>query len=311
MKKCKENKAYHQINSHLFLISLPQKLEGFHDFISAWLYRDGNIAFLVDPGPAASVTILEEALQAIGVKELNYILLTHVHIDHAGGAGKILTSFPEARVICHPTAIEHMVNPAKLWKGSLSVLGDIAKAYGEIAAIPQGSIFFEEKLRAGEEIIEAVETPGHAPHHVSYFFKNYLFAGEVAGTHQPLHNRIYFRPATPPKFVLETSLSSLEKVRAKKPKVLCNGHFGIRQNAGKFLALAAEQLRLWTAQVEEALVIGGEENLSTRVMESLMEKDRIFSNFEYLDEAIKKREHYFIGNSIKGMKEYIKERTKV
>ena len=309
MKKPDTRTDYLQINPHLFLINLPQKLEGFHDFISSWLYTDENISFLVDPGPAASIGVLEEALRAIGIEHLDYILLTHIHIDHAGGAGKILACFPEAHVVCHPTGIQHMVNPARLWKGSLSVLGEIAKAYGEIASIPHGSISFHERLRAGSDHIEVVETPGHAPHHVSYVFKQYLFAGEVAGAHQPMEDRIYFRPATPPKFILETSLSSLEKVLGKKPEVLCNGHYGIRQDACKFLALAGEQLALWTEQVEEALLNGGEENLSTRVMERLLEKDRVFSNYEYLDNSIKKREHYFISNSIRGMKEYIEERT--
>lgn len=307
--KTYNNTLYRQIDSHLFLVNLPQKLEGFHDFISSWLYRDENVSFLVDPGPAASVGVLEEALRAIGVNHLDYVLLTHIHIDHAGGAGRIAARFPEAHVICHPTGIKHLVDPARLWKGSLAVLGDIAKAYGEIGSVPQASISFEERVPAGSDAIEAIESPGHAPHHVSYLFKQYLFAGEVAGAHQPMEDRTYFRPATPPKFILETSLASLEKVLAKKPKLLCNGHFGIRQDACTFLSLAGEQLALWTDQVEEALESDGEDNLTARVMERLMEKDRIFSNFEYLDNSIKKRERYFVGNSIRGMKEYIEERS--
>ena len=108
------NTLYHQIDSHLFLIDLPQKLEGFHNFIGAWVYRDEDVCFLVDPGPAASINALEEALRALEVTHLDFILLTHIHIDHAGGTGKILARFPGARVICHPAGIKHMVNPAKL-----------------------------------------------------------------------------------------------------------------------------------------------------------------------------------------------------
>jgi glyoxylase-like metal-dependent hydrolase (beta-lactamase superfamily II) len=248
-------------------------------------------------------------LRALQIQHLDFILLTHIHIDHAGGTGKVLARFPDARVICHPAGIKHMVDPAKLWKGSVSVLGDIALAYGEIASVPQANISFEEKIRVGRETIDAVETPGHAPHHVSYAFRHYLFAGEVAGAHQPMQEKIYCRPATPPKFVLEISLASLDKVLARKPKLLCNGHFGIRQDACRFLSLAREQLELWTEEVEEALASGGAENLSARVMERLMEKDAIFSNFKYLDNSIKKRESYFVSNSIKGMKQYIEERA--
>ena len=297
---------YYHIDPNLFLINLDQKIEGFRNFISSWLYRNEGITFLVDPGPTCSIGVLKRALEDIGVTKLDYILLTHIHIDHAGGTGKLLYSFPHAKVLCHPKGIKHLVNPAELWKGSLKVLGKIAKAYGKIIPVPPHSISFQDSIKWGKDRIQVVNTPGHASHHVSYFFKQYLFAGEVAGVHQPLPDKMYFRPATPPKFKLETSLSSLKKVIAKKPGAICYGHYGIRKEGVKVLSLARKQLILWTQVVKEELA-EGEKNLEERVIERLMAKDTIFSNFEYLESDIKKRERYFIINSIKGIKGYVNE----
>ena len=302
-----DNWNYSQINSNLFLITLDQKIEGFREFISSWLYHHESITFLVDPGPKYSIERLKKVLEIIGVNKLDYILLTHVHIDHAGGTGKLLKYFPEAKVSCHPKGVKHLINPAELWKSSLKVLGKIAEAYEEFTPVPEHNILFQEVIKKEEHVIEAIETPGHAPHHISYLFNQYLFAGEVAGVQQTLPNRIYLRPATPPKFKLETSLSSLEKVIAKNPKVICYGHYGINKEASKFLLLSQKQLTLWTEVIKEALA-KGEENLEKIVFERLLKEDRLFSNFHYLKEDIKKRERYFINNSIKGIKEYLKEK---
>ncbi|MFH0813583.1 MAG: MBL fold metallo-hydrolase, partial [Pseudomonadota bacterium] len=243
-------------------------------------------------------------LEEIGVKKLDYILLTHIHIDHAGGTGKLLNAFPDAKVLCHPKGIEHMLNPGKLWEGSLKILGEIANAYGEIVSVPQGCIFFEKNIKRGNDTIEVIETPGHAPHHVSYAFKQYLFAGEVAGVYQPLPDKMYLRPATPPKFKLKISLSSLEKVLTKNPEMICFGHYGFHKEPFKMLTLAKEQLVLWTEVIKEQRT-GGEEATEKKIIERLMEKDQTFFNYQYLDGDIKARENYFVINSIKGMKEYV------
>jgi len=295
---------YFQIDPHLFLINLDQKIKGFRNFISSWLYRDEDITFLVDPGPSRSIEALKKVLDELGVREIDYILLTHIHIDHAGGAGTLPEHFPGVKILCHPKGIEHMINPAKLWKGSIAVLGDIARAYGEIIPVPQESIFYGDTIENKNQSIEVILTPGHAPHHLSFSFKQYLFAGEAAGVHQSLPDTIYARPATPPKFKLETSLSSLDKVITKKPKIVCYGHYGLNREGVKALAICKEQLVLWTNEVREQLA-SGKNFFEKKVIESLMEKDKLFSNYKYLENDIKKREDYFIHNSIKGMKEYV------
>lgn len=293
-----------QITDNLYLIKLDQKPEGYRDFISAWLYMDQDITFLVDPGPLSSIDILRSALAELGVRELDYILLTHIHIDHAGGTGRLIEYFPKARVLCHPKGIPHIINPEKLWEGSLSVLGDTARVYGEIVPVPENSIFFDRIISKGDTSLEIIETPGHAVHHLSFMLDKCLFAGELAGVNVPLLNRIYTRPATPPRFILEVWQESLKKIMEKKPEALCFGHFGYTENAGDVLASAGEQLILWTDVIRSELN-SGEDNFFGRVKDSLLERDPVFANYHFLDEDIKKREDDFFNNSVRGIREYV------
>jgi len=295
---------YKKVFSNLYLIDLDQKMTGFRKFISAWLYIENESTFLVDPGPKYSIETLIKALKEIGIDKLDYVLLTHIHIDHAGGTGRLLEEYPMAKVICHPKGIKHMINPEKLWKGSLKVLGKIAESYEEIIPIPAEKISFQEQIPMGNSKIDVIDTPGHAAHHLSYHFNEYLFAGEVAGLNQSLPNRIYTRPATPPVFELDISLSSIDKVIALNPQIICYGHYGFRQDADTALKTAREQFILWTEIVKEQLQ-QGDDNLRDRVFEQLKIRDKIFANIQYQDDDIKSREENFIINSVNGMKQYL------
>lgn len=295
---------YKKIFSNLYLIDLDQKMTGFRKFISSWLYIENEFVFVVDPGPKYSIEVLINALKEIGVEKIDYVLLTHIHIDHAGGTGRLLDAYPMAKVICHPKGIKHMIDPEKLWKGSLKVLGKIAESYEEIIPIPADKIIFQEQVPMGNSTIEVVDTPGHAAHHLSYHFNEYLFAGEVAGLNQSLPDRIYTRPATPPVFELDISLSSIDKVIALKPEIICFGHYGYREDADIALKTAREQFVLWTEIVKEQLQ-QGDENLRDRVFKQLLERDKIFANIQYLEDDIKTREENFIINSVNGMKQYV------
>ena len=297
---------YQKIDDNLYLIKLDQNLEGYRDFISSWLYADESFTFLVDPGPLYSIDILKNSLDELGVKSIDYILLTHIHIDHAGGTGRLLDYFPQAKVLCHPKGFEHMINPEKLWKGSLAVLGDTARAYGGIVPVPGKNLFYEEKIGKGDIAVEVLDTPGHAAHHYSYLFGKYLFAGEVAGVNVPMKGRIYTRPATPPKFILEVWQASIERVIARKPEIICYGHYGFRNDAAQALVSAGEQMVLWTDVVRD-LLKAGDDDLVERARKVLLEKDMLYANCKYLDDDIKKREHDFLKNSIRGISEYIKE----
>ncbi len=300
--------AYECISDKLFLIDLDQKVTGFRKFISSWLYKSTSISFLVDPGPSSSINRLLETLETLDVKYLDYILLTHIHIDHAGGAGALLKKFPDAMVICHPKGIDHLVEQKKLWEGSLKVLGDIARAYGEVIPIPPERIVSKELLETDEGRIITIPTPGHAIHHQCFGFKDWLFAGEVAGVRHLSDHGVYARPATPPVFKLETSLSSLDRVIGLNPKTLCLGHYGLVENPESFLRQAREQLILWveTAKLEMKTGTG---DLIPRIMQKLILADKPTAAFNQLEKDIQQREEYFIGNSIKGMLHYLQKQT--
>lgn len=296
--------TYSILDSNLYQIPLDQNMIGFRNFISAWLYKSDEITFLVDPGPKYSINQLISTLKEINVQKIDYILLTHIHIDHAGGTGVLLAHFPKAKVICHPKAIEHMTSPEKLWKGSLKVLGNIAEAYGEIVPIPTNTIGYLNLIETDAGDINIIETPGHAVHHLSFQFQHYFFAGEVVGVTHCLNHGIYTRPATPPRFKLQTSLDSIDKVIPLDVSTICFGHYGFRTDAKSALKEGRDQLLIWIEIIKKQLK-SGPQNLTDRTINDLKNEDAAFANIKYLPEDIQQRELYFVGNSLKGMIEYL------
>ncbi|MFX1323914.1 MAG: MBL fold metallo-hydrolase [Promethearchaeota archaeon] len=295
---------------HLYDVQLSIPGSDFTSLLSSWVYHDDKICFLVDPGPYAVIDSLCKALQSLGIgnTELKYILLTHIHIDHAGGVGELIKSFPHAQIICHPRGIKHLINPDKLWEGSLKVLGDIAKLYGKITPVPKDQIIFRDFV--GNGMIKVIETLGHAPHHQSYLFDKFLFAGEAAGVNISINDKFFTRPATPPVFDYETMITSIRKLLAEdlSDYKICYGHFGLREDAEFFLKLAEEQLRIWVNVIGELLDKRESQNFFRFVIEELKNKDRYFSGMDMMDEKTEKKELFFTSNCIRGIAEYLLKR---
>jgi len=281
------------------------RLEGFTKFISAWLYQGEKFTFLVDPGPLASIPHLLDELKGKGIEKLDYILLTHIHIDHAGGTGELLKSFPEARVICHPQGIKHMITPEKLWQGSLKVLGYMAEVYGEIIPVPEANISFSEAV--GDTGISVFKTPGHAQHHLCFLFDGLLFGGEVVGVRSPVQSGIYMRPATPPRFMLDVALDSVERMLELKPEKMVIAHYGLVEPAMDYLEIGRDQLKLWVQGVE-AVAMAGDAESEERLFEWLLEHDSSYARIKELDSETYARERYFLGNTMRGMIGYIESR---
>jgi glyoxylase-like metal-dependent hydrolase (beta-lactamase superfamily II) len=292
-----------KIADDLFLIPLTPPIRGFSDFISAWLYR-GSTTYLVDVGPSACAPDLMRALQALDVRHLDAILLTHIHLDHAGAIGEIAEAFPRAPIICHQVTIPHLVEPTRLWEGTKKVLGSMALSYGPIKPVAQNRLQSADRFES--ESIKPIITPGHAAHHVSYQSEKYLFAGETGGVYIALpQNRFYLRPATPPKFFLDEALQSVDALIACGPQMICYGHYGVHPHAVNMLRIHRRQLQFWEQLLRDEKNKFDETERDAKCLEKLLREDNLMGTFDQLPQDIQAREKYFLKNSINGYLGYL------
>lgn len=293
----------YRFGNDLFLIDLPQKIEGFRNFISSWVYA-GDFTAVIDPGPRSTIDVLVKSLHELGIRHVDYVLLTHIHIDHAGGVGEFLRHFDGAKVIVNERGKEHMINPGRLWKGSLKVLGDIARMYGVIDPV------VEHRFAESADGVEIIYTPGHAVHHQSYVIGDYLFVGEAFGVFHAMKDEIYQRPATPPKFIYEVADESIRRLKKLGDRKVCFGHFGLYGSSTDVARYAEKQLGMWVNAVADAICCAADESFEKvkgEAIRELLEKDARFANYEKLESDIRKREDYFINNTLRGIYEYVKE----
>ncbi len=256
----------------------------------------------MDVGPASTAPALVDALRRLDIKRLDWILLTHIHLDHAGAVGRVARRFPESRVACHASAIDHLAAPERLWEGTLKTLGRLAEAYGPPEALSRARLV----EAAGLDLpgVRAVLTPGHAAHHVSYLMGKTLFAGEASGVILPGGSPLpYIRPATPPKLFLETFLESLDRLMGLNPESLCCGHFGIHPEAVSLMRAHRDQLLLWRRCILETLDRTRGEDPATACLEALLEADPRIRGLFRMDGATRERERFFMKNSVRGFLE--------
>jgi glyoxylase-like metal-dependent hydrolase (beta-lactamase superfamily II) len=292
------NARVQKIADDLFLIPLGLPLAGFGEFISAWLYR-GKITFLVDVGPSSTATGLLGVLQELNIDHLDYILLTHIHLDHAGAIGQITDAFPQTPIVCHHASISHLTEPSQLWEGTKKVLGSMALTYGPIQPVDANRLADVKHFRA--EGITPIITPGHAAHHVSYQTDSYLFAGEAGGIYISLPQRKYYlRPATPPRFFLDIALRSVDALIASQPKKICYSHFGIHADAPIMLAAHRKQLLFWEKLIRDEIQSCTANDRTSVCLKRLLKEDPLMANFDQLTPDIQERETYFLKNSING-----------
>jgi len=299
--------GYHKVREGLYLIDLDLERPGFQQFISSWVIKFNGLTFIVDPGPVATFYTLTAALSDLGIERIDYVLLTHIHIDHAGATGLLIKNFPEAEVICHPGAISHLIEPDKLWESSLRVLGDLALDYGPISPVNPASLHPITALSEKGLPVHVIETPGHSPHHVCYQAGEILFIGEAAGISIPTSNGAYQRVATPPVFKYDIFRDSLLKAAELKTNLLCFGHYGYRSDTKVVFQSALKQLDLWMKIIEH-FYPEQSPDIEELIFREILEIDPALESFNDFTPDIQYRERYFCMNSIRGMLGYVKKR---
>jgi glyoxylase-like metal-dependent hydrolase (beta-lactamase superfamily II) len=219
---------------------------------------------IVDPGPASSV---ETLLERLGPTIPRALLLTHIHLDHAGAAGVLCRRFPELQVYVHEVGAPHLVDPSKLLESAGRLYGDdMWELWGEVAPVPADRLHV---LTGGERVegFRVAYTPGHASHHVCYLHEDTgdAYVGDVAGVRIPPYEHTV-APTPPPDIDVEAWLDSLHTVASWNPHMLCLTHFGQVTDVAEHLhrirsALvdAADSARL---DGEERFIAGIERGLS-------------------------------------------------
>lgn len=215
---------------------------------------------LIETGPALAVDRLLEGLAEVGMSgdDLALIVLTHIHLDHAGGAGDVAAAFPAAKVVVCDVGARHLHDPARLNASARQVYGPLHDTvYGDCTPIEADRIRAvgdgEMLNLGGGRSLEVMYTPGHAKHHIGLFDPDTgaLFSGDSVGVKLPGMTAI--RPATPPAdFHLEAALASLEAYRERDPARLFLTHYGPVDPPLESLSEAEERLRMWAATAEAA-----------------------------------------------------------
>jgi len=212
------------------VVTLDLNFQGRPHAIAAYLIKDGDSVVLIESGPGSTLAALEAGLAKEGLspRHVTHVLLTHIHLDHAGAAGWLAKQ--GAQVYVHPIGAPHMLNPEKLIASASRIYGErMEPLWGEFLPVPQSQLTVPddaEEIVIGNLKFLPINTPGHAEHHYSYLFEDVLFSGDVGGVRIPGYP--YLRvPMPPPELHIERWHESIARLRREKFTRIAPTHFGL------------------------------------------------------------------------------------
>ena len=280
-----------KLNNFIYMIDL--KPAGIEDLISSYVLKASKVV-IIESGPLTSVENLLAGLKEIGIKneQVDYLAVSHVHVDHAGGAGALLRCLPNAKLLVHPRGAPHLVNPEKLWTQTKQALGKVAEMYGEVQPVPKERIITvtdEMIIDLGESVeLKVLDTIGHASHELSFYENTArgVFTGDTAGIYLSKFDVVM--PTTPPPFHLEKALASISRLVEMAPEKLYYSHFGPADDAVKKLKAYTTQLKLWGEIILDGMKNG--EEFAT-IYERILERDASMKKVaDFIDSHVVLRE---------------------
>lgn len=209
--------------------TLDLNFQGRSQAIAAYLIPHSSGVVLVECGPGSTQLALQAALaeQGYSPDDVTHVLLTHIHLDHAGAAGWLAHQGTEVYV--HPVGAPHMLNPEKLLASAGRIYGDkMDPLWGEFLPVPESKLKVAhdaQEIVIGHLRFGPIETPGHASHHHAYLFEDILFSGDIGGVRMPGYRYVRL-PMPPPELNLEQWRESIQRLRREKFKIIAPTHFG-------------------------------------------------------------------------------------
>jgi glyoxylase-like metal-dependent hydrolase (beta-lactamase superfamily II) len=212
------------------VITLDLKFQGRPHAIASYLIRSGDAVVLIESGPGSTLPGLEAGLanEGLSPRDVTHVLLTHIHLDHAGAAGWLARQ--GAEIYVHPVGAPHMIHPEKLLASATRIYGDrMDSLWGEFLPVPEDKLRVIgdlEEVEIGDLRFVPINTPGHAEHHYAYLFEDICFCGDVGGVRIPGYQ--YLRiPMVPPELNLERWHASVKRLRQETFAHIAPTHFGI------------------------------------------------------------------------------------
>jgi len=262
----------------------------------AYIIRDAACA-MIDPSPSANVPTLLDALNSLAIRTLDYILPTHLHMDHYGGTGALSRLYPNAKVVVHPRYARHAIDPSHMVEAFKMVFGaDFESRFGTVEPVPESRLLLTkdgEVIDAGGRELEFIYTPGHAPHHLAIYDRKScgLFCGEALGLPD------FQLPAAPPmSFDLDKYIGTIEKLRGMNlgAEMVFVSHGTVERESGAVMSRAAENVRICSDIVIEGLRSGeSPEEIGQRIDEGIWRRHSVHVSQRGIDVTVAGLSLYF------------------
>jgi glyoxylase-like metal-dependent hydrolase (beta-lactamase superfamily II) len=270
---------------------------------------------LIDPGPSTTLVSLKQSLEQKGISlgDVRQILLTHIHLDHAGGTGTLVRENPAIEVFVHERGAPHMIEPSKLLASAGRLYGaEMERLWGDFVPVPADRVRVlkgEERITAGGRELQVAYTPGHASHHVAYFdaSSRVAFVGDTAGIRRT--NRDYIMPATPPPDIdLDAWRVSEDRILSWDPDTLFLTHFGPFHGPRMHFHDMTAHIAAWSGLIRRLLAdasLGEEQRQQAFVQDAFLDLKRKVGEYEAEQYGRAGRLDY----SWQGLSRYWKKRT--